>query len=81
MFLCIDTYIITGNTNACTHTYTHSVDREMYLFFLFIYEIYFILVSKNIFLIYSLPTADNKSSILKEIADDSFSAVIIECFL
>jgi len=32
------------------------------------------LVSKNIFIAYSLPTADN---ILKVIVDDSFSVVII----
>lgn len=38
MFLCIDTYIITGMRNACT--YTHSVDRELYFFFLNIWTIF-----------------------------------------
>lgn len=74
-------YLYIYMRNAYTHTYTFSLDRDMDFFFFLRDELYFILDSKNIFLTYSLPTADNKSAILKVIEDDSFSAVIIKCFL
>lgn len=68
--------------DKCMYAHIHTLPRKGHeLLFLFICGLYFILDSKNIFLTYSLPTADNKSTILKVIEDDSFSAVIIQCFL
>lgn len=77
VFLLID-YLHIYRYDKCMHSHIHTLPRHRHgLIFLFIYELYFILDSKNIFLTYSLPTADNKSTILKVIEDDSFSAVII----